>query len=172
MCLSVLAAPAIAAEQDVPALYLQQSRHGTCTLASAAMMVRSLLYRNGVDAWAGATEQDVGRAAWCSDGLIWSWTYSIDGNTVAVAHDSLSGISAGALEDLLSWYPEGIVLYCGNLPHAVFLTDCQDGVFYCADPITAVRTTLEDSYLGTYGSQEDILRHVTAYWYVASYSLA
>ena len=81
---------------------------------------------------------------------------------------TMCGVTAEELTEWLYECPEGIVLYCGWLPHAVFLTDCTDGVFWCVDPAYGTRMTLADSYLGSYGDQEAILRNVTACWYIAN----
>jgi uncharacterized protein YgiM (DUF1202 family) len=74
---------------------------------------------------------------------------------------------------LLQAHPEGIVLYCGKVPHAVYLIRYQNGVFYCADTVkgfSGKQITLKASWLGAqYGSQAAILKNVTAYWYVEDY---
>ena len=72
---------------------------------------------------------------------------------------------------LLEEHPEGIVLYCGRLPHAVFLTDYADGMFYVADPAPYYaegRIPLTEGWIGKcYGHDLDkILSSVTAYWSV------
>ena len=170
LSLALLAAPALAAELP-DSLYLVQSRRGTCTLASAAMMVRSALYLGGSDNWENATEQDVQNVAWNSAGLVWSWTYVTGDDWVSVEHASVSGMTLEELEDLLYYHPEGIVLYCGNLPHAVFVTESWYGEIWCADPIYGYLSTLADSYLGSYGGQDSILANVTAYWVVADWSI-
>ena len=147
-------------------LYLQQDWRGTCTLCSATMMLRGWLYRHGSDAWQEVWESDVRQTAWCSEGLYWNWSYTVDGYEMRVAHASVSGISADTLEALLEEHPEGIALYCGRYPHAVFITDVTDGVVYCADPSGDGRTPIDESILNAYGGQSAILRNVTAYWYI------
>lgn len=172
LCFSVLCVPALAEDDGLAPypdeLYLQQSRHGTCTLCSAAMMLRARLYLDGSEDALTLTEQDVASSAWCSDGLYWSWSYTVGDITMHVSHTSVGGVTPDELQSMLAIRPEGVVLYCGYQPHAVFLTDCVDGVFYCADPVTAERTPLADSTLGSLGTQEDILRNVTAFWYIES----
>lgn len=155
-------------------LYLTQAGKSTCTLCSAAMMLRARMYLSGSSAWSSITEAKIKSTAW-SSGLKWSWTYSISGCKMTVAHTTVSGISVSALKSLLAKHPEGVVLYCGNLPHAVFLTGYSGNTFYCADTISGYsgsNRTLVSSYLGKqYGSQANVLSHVTAYWYVSSYSI-
>ena len=85
-----------------------------------------------------------------------------------MGHTDLCGISAEALKALLDEHPEGVVFYCGGVPHAVLLTDYEDDTFYCADPApycSGSRVPLADSWLGyRLGSQDTILRCATAYW--------
>ena len=158
-------------------VYLTQAGKTTCTLCSTAMMMRARMYLSGNTKWAHVTESGIKSAAWIDGtGLRWNFTYQIDGNTMTVSNQGLSGISASKLKAVLDEHPEGIVLYCGNLPHAVFLTDYEGDIFYCADPYSGysgVRIPLDASWLGDmYGSQATILKRVTAYWYVSSYSIA
>ena len=92
-------------------------------------------------------------------------------------HADTSGISVASLKSLIDAHPEGIVLYCGDLPHAVFVSDYDGNTFYCGDPsepYSGVRRTLSSSLLGyKYAySQEKILNNVTAYWYVSGYNIA
>ena len=158
-------------------IYLCQETSYTCTLSSAAMMMRGRMYLSGNSLWTSITESSISSVAWApGSGLYWSFDYSIGGNSISVRHTSTSGISASALKSLLDSHPEGIELYCGNLPHAVYLTDYEGDTFYCADPnpsYSGIRRTLASSSLGVkYGSQSNVLNNVTAYWYVASYSIA
>lgn len=173
LCLSCLCLPALAAgESPYPEdLYLQQNRRGTCTLCAATMMLRARLYQEESDAALTLTENDVANSAWCSEGLIWTWSHTAGGYTMHVAHASVGGLTADALNAILAEHPEGIVLYCGHQPHAVFVTNFEDGVFYCADPATGEWTPLADSVL-SYSGQDAILRSVTAYWYIDSITAA
>lgn len=168
LCISACGVPALAADGGPypDELYLTQSRGGRCTLCAAAMMIRARLYLEDSGAALDVTEQDLAGSAWCSDGLYWSFTYTADGLTMSVAHASVSGMSAAALRALLDEHPEGVVLYCGYWPHAVFVTDWDGGVFYCGEPAAGERCALADSVLGSCGSQSDILKNVTAYWYI------
>ena len=70
---------------------------------------------------------------------------------------------------MLDEHPEGIEFYCGNVPHAVFLTDYEGDTFYCADPApynSCRRIPLADSWNGYRlgGTQDAVLRNATAYW--------
>ena len=55
--------------------YFKQSRGGTCTLASAAMMLRRRAYLDGLDGWVDVTENSIKSTAW-SGGLSRSFTYN------------------------------------------------------------------------------------------------
>ena len=167
------ALPAFAAEEEThwypDSIVLQQSRRGTCTLCSSAMMVRARLYNDNFLDWDSADEESVSHYAWCSAGLLWSWSYPTADGDLTVAHASVSGLSVEDLEDILEDHPEGIALYCGHQPHAVYVTNVEHGTVYCADPATGEWTPLTDSVLN-YGGQDAILQNVTAYWYIDSVS--
>ena len=156
-------------------IYTAQEGSTTCTLASATMMLRARFYKSNNDTWRSITESGIREIAWIGGKLRHSWTYKNNNDSISVSHNTTSGISINSLKSLLNNHPEGIVLYCGNLPHAVFLTDYEGDTFYCADPIQSYsgkRITLSSSYLGKkYGSQASILSQVTAYWYVSSYTI-
>ena len=155
-------------------LYIQQATNYTCTLASATMMLRARTYLSGNDNWSTITESAVQSVAWGS-GLKWSFTYAATNISITTAHASVSGISISSLKGLINSHPEGIVLYCGNYPHAVFVTDYEGDTFYCADPAAGYsgnRRKLSSSSLASkYSSQSSILSNVTAYWYVSSYNI-
>lgn len=150
-------------------IYLTQQGKTTCTLSSAAMMLRARKYLSG-KSYSSITESSIKSTAWSNGvGLKYSWTYS----GVSVSHKNVSGMSISSLKSLLNSHPEGIVLYCGKLPHAVFITDYSGDTFYCADPISSYsgkRIKLSASYLGKmYSNQSGVLKNVTAYWYVSKY---
>ncbi len=105
---------------------------GTCTLASAAMMLRRRAYFDGRTDWVDVTENSVRSTAW-SNGLAHSFTY----REMQVAYATLPSNNqekTQLLIQLLAQHPEGIVLYDRTQPHAVLLTDYTNGVFYCSDP--------------------------------------
>lgn len=121
---------------DRPEVYQKQNQRGTCTLSSAAMMLRRAAIYDGNENWSDIKESTVRKTAWAG-GLKWNFTYG----GMSVKHGSLPGGSANKnrLKTLLSQHPEGIVLYDKTVPHAVLLTDYTDGRFYCADPANCVR---------------------------------
>ena len=184
LCLAVVLAlltvclpmPASATCPDLPdSLYLTQLVSGTCTLSSAAMMLRACLYINENENWGQVTETSLRPTAWMNGvGLRWSFTHRVEGTSISVSHASASGVSISGLKAVLDKHPEGIVLYCGKLPHAVFLMGYEGDIFYCADTVegySGQRIPLTESWLGRkYGTQGNILKNVTAYWYVSDYS--
>lgn len=141
--------------------YFKQSRGGTCTLASAAMMLRRRAYLDGLDGWVDVTENSIKSTAW-SGGLSHSFTY----NAMHVGYATLpSGKAAKteALIQILAEHPEGIVLYDRRQPHAVLLTDYTNGVFYCSDPangVSAGRVPLSSASISISGA--------SCYWYITS----
>lgn len=174
LALSLLPVCIVQASSEVPE-YLTQEGSRTCTLCAATMMLRSCIYISGSDLWQQVSEASVSTTAWTSDGLYWNWNYCVDGNNMSVAQQGLSGITVDGLKAVLDTHPEGVVLYCGGAaPHAVFLTDYEDGTFYCADPAygySGSRIPLEQSLLGArHGDQGSILAAVCAYWYVDSHT--
>ena len=122
---------ALAVDLNVDAgFYFKQSRGGTCTLASAAMMLRRRAYFDGRTDWVDVTENSVRSTAW-SNGLAHSFTY----REMQVAYATLPSNNqekTQLLIQLLAQHPEGIVLYDRTQPHAVLLTDYTNGVFYCS----------------------------------------
>lgn len=157
-------------------LFLQQTTSGMCTLSSTAMMLRARMYLSGNSDWDAITESAIRSDAWYEGvGLRYNFTYTRDGNSMTVSHNTISGISVSGLKSLLNSHPEGIVLHCYDIPHAVLVTDYQGDTFYCADPAptySKTRRTLASSYSGQMlGSQSAVLGAADAYWYVSSYSI-
>ena len=153
---------ALAVDLNVDAgFYFKQSRGGTCTLASAAMMLRRRAYFDGLSSWTDVTENSVRSSAW-ANGLSHSFTY----NEMQVGYATLpSGTQekTQVLIQLLAQHPEGIVLYDRTQPHAVLLTDYTNGVFYCSDPagnISAGRIPLTSSSVS--------IARASCYWYISS----
>ena len=160
--LAVMLPGALAVDMNVDAgFYFKQSRGGTCTLTSAAIMLRLRAYLDGMDNWTDFTENGIRSSAW-SNGLSHSFTYQ----GMHVGYATLpSGTTAKkeALIRILAEHPEGVVLYDRTVPHAVILTDYTDGVFYCSDPagnISAGRVPLSSSMIS--------LSRASCYWYIAS----
>ena len=110
--MAVMLPGALAVDLNVDAgFYFKQSRGGTCTLASAAMMLRRRAFLDGLTDWTDVTENSVRGSAW-SGGLAHSFNY----NAMQVGYATLpSGTEAKkqTLIQLLAEHPEGIVLYDG-----------------------------------------------------------
>ncbi len=140
-------------------VFIKQSRRGTCTLASATMVMRRAAMLNGDENWADITEHAVGSAAWGGCGLGWSFSYA----GISMVHDYVS--STSELITLLENHPEGIVAYDSWKPHAICLTDydAETDTFYCSDPS-------EYCPYGRYDVSEAMisLSNVRAVWYVSS----
>ena len=158
-------------------LYLQQSTYGTCTLTSAAMMIRARMYLSNNNYWTHVTENDVRYYGWLEGaGLYWNWTYTIQDCRVSIKREQVSeGFTIEELKELLDKHPEGIVLYVDSVPHAVFITDYEGDTFYCADPASyysGKRIPLAESYTASrVGDQDAVLANTYSYWYVSSYSI-
>ena len=153
---------ALAVDLNVDAgFYFKQSRGGTCTLASAAMMLRRRAYFDGLSDWTNVTENSVRSTAW-ANGLAHSFTYK----EMQVGYATLpsgTGAKKQTLIQLLAEHPEGIVLYDRSRPHAVLLTDYTDGVFYCSDPAGSVslgRVPISAASISIAGA--------SCYWYITS----
>ena len=99
---------ALAVDLNVDAgFYFKQSRGGTCTLASAAMMLRRRAYFDGRTDWVDVTENSVRSTAW-SNGLAHSFTY----REMQVAYATLPSNhqeKTQLLIQLLAQHPEGRV---------------------------------------------------------------
>lgn len=154
-------------------IYLQQQSSNSCTLAAVTMMIRSYLYQHEIVEWDLVTETSLAEQAWSQEGLLWQWQWSDGENEIAVEHSSLDGLTLEKLAQLLENHPEGILLYCGgDTHHGVLITGCTGQTVFCADPAVGYsgqEITLTDSLLGDrLGSQENILKNTTAYWYIAS----
>lgn len=160
--MAVMLPGALAVDLNVDAgFYFKQSRGGTCTLASAAMMLRRRAFLDGLTDWTDVTENSVRGSAW-SGGLAHSFNY----NAMQVGYATLpSGTEAKkqVLIQLLAEHPEGIVLYDRSRPHAVLLTDYTDGAFYCSDPAGSVslgRVPISAASISIAGA--------SCYWYITS----
>ena len=169
------------AETFPSSLYLRQATSVSCTRAANTMMCRALTYLNSNDNWSRITEDDLTNCGAWSDyyGMSWSYTLSKPGDgiqSISVSENAVSGLSLAAVKGMLDAHPEGFVMYCGRLPHAIFITDYVGDTIYCSDPgwgYSGDRRPLTGSYFGTcYGSQANILANVTAYWYVAGYDIS
>ncbi len=150
-------------------VFLKQQTSYTCTLASAAMMLRRRAILNGNSNWDSITESAMRSTAWIENqGLRGSFSYA----GMNVTQVSLSGDKKSQLISVLNAHPEGIEVY--NKSHAVLITDYTDGTFYCGDPsyasyIPKSRIPLTSSYLKG-GTQDGIINNLTSYWYITNYS--
>ena len=160
--MAVMLPGALAVDLNVDAgFYFKQSRGGTCTLASAAMMLRRRAFLDGLTDWTDVTENSVRGSAWAG-GLSHSFNY----NAMQVGYSTLPSnneAKKAVLIQLLAEHPEGIVLYDRRQPHAVLLTDYTDGVFYCSDPAGSVssgRVPISAASISIAGA--------SCYWYISS----
>ena len=119
--MAVMLPGALAVDLNVDAgFYFKQSRGGTCTLASAAMMLRRRAFLDGLTDWTDVTENSVRGSAWAG-GLSHSFNY----NAMQVGYSTLPSNNEekkAVLIQLLAEHPEGIVLYDRRQPHAVLPT--------------------------------------------------
>ena len=158
-------------ELNSSGMFLKQQENDTCTLASAAMLLRRSARLLKITDWDKINEAKIKSTAWVEAGLKWSFSYK----GVTVSHASLPGGTKNAekLKELLAKCPEGIVVYNSNQPHAVLMTDESGGVFYVADPANCVpagRIPIEQCYL-TGSGQNKKIEKLTHYWYVTSPSI-
>lgn len=163
LCLMFAAVPAAFAEdlRSIDEFYAKQQTSSTCTLASAAMMMRRRAYLDGLDNWDSITESSLRRVAWSYVGL--SHDFSMLGIEVQHAYFDKTESVEDQLISLLREHPEGIVVYNRSVPHAILVTDYTGGVFYCADPSTAApsgRIPVSSATISISGA--------ASYWFVAS----
>ena len=117
--MAVMLPGALAVDLNVDAgFYFKQSRGGTCTLASAAMMLRRRAFLDGLTDWTDVTENSVRGSAWAG-GLSHSFNY----NAMQVGYSTLPSNNEekkAVLIQLLAEHPEGIVLYDRTHREALF----------------------------------------------------
>ena len=160
-------------ELNRPNVFLKQQTSVTCTLASAAMLMRRTAICAGMESWAEITEENIRPVAWTNGvGLRWNFTYS----NITIGHGYFAGDdNKTELLNLLEQYPQGLVIYnAGNedQTHAVFLCDYDEfnDIFYVADPamgspegrIPLIESTIKGE------TQEDQINNLDAFWYVVS----
>lgn len=163
-CLLFTMAPAAYAATDlrsVDGLYAKQQTASTCTLASAAMMMRRRAYLDGVEDWASITEGSLRRVAWSYVGL--SHEFTMQGITVQHGDFESDTSVENQLMELLKQHPEGIVVYDRRVPHAILVTDYTDGQFYCSDPSSVVAEGRIPASQATIS-----ISKAQYYWYVAA----
>ena len=147
-------------------VFLKQQGSSTCTLVSAAMMMRRYAMLRGDADWSSITEASLKPTAWVSgQGLKLSFSYK----DISVTYGTLPANSSNTstLINLLAAHPEGVALYrhvSKDYQHAVLLTDYTDGTFYCAEPLSSRgygRIPISEAYCVT-------ITGATQYWYVTS----
>lgn len=147
---------------DEPQVFIKQTRSsGTCTLASAAMMLRRAAILSGDADWAQTDEASCRSAFW-RGGLPYKFSYG----DFSVDHAWLPGGEANreVLARVLEQHPEGVVILSYSAHHGVLLTDYTDGVFYCCDPAPSVpagRMPIDQAW----GTRVENSR---AYWYITT----
>lgn len=155
-------------------VFLKQETSVTCTLSSAAMMMRRTAIIAGFSDWAEITEQSIRETAWI-EGLGLRWDYTYFDMTVGHGYYPEDSDHKLFMLDLLERYPQGVVVYnTGNQgqSHAVFLCDYNEAedMFYVADPASSAgggRIPLtESTILGE--TQEEQLANLSAFWYVST----
>lgn len=145
-------------------MFFKQNTSSTCTLSSAAMLVRRAALLSGNSNWTAVTENNLKSTAWLSGtGLYNSFSYA----GINVSSAKISSNRTQTMINLLSQHPEGIVIYDYGKPHAILLTDYTNGTFYCADPSSAApagRIPISQATI--------TLESMDKYWYVASPKLS
>lgn len=155
-------------------VFLKQQTSVTCTLSSAAMMMRRTAMIAGFADWCEITEDSIRETAWI-DGLGLRWDYTYFDMTVGHGYYPEECDHKLFMIDLLERYPQGVVVYnTGNegQSHAVFLCDYdeKEDVFYVADPASGVplgRIPLTESTI-VGETQEEQLANFSAFWYIST----
>lgn len=184
MVVMLLPVTAEAVSVDDSSVFLCQEEKYSCTLAAVTVMLRRCAILRGDSNWSSITESAVRPYGWYEEGQRASFTYS--GMTVNwIRYFTGDYIEKrNKLISMLIQHPEGVVVYCRNLPsekvkmHAVVLTDYTNGIFYCADPDSRIvnrrdRRPLVRSLLGDCiktTNQDSILEYIDTIWYVSNFS--
>ena len=154
-------------------VFLKQNTSVTCTLASAAMILRRTAIAAGYNDWEQITEENIRNVGWV-DGIGLLWNFSCYNMTIG--HGYFSGTdNKMSMIDLLEKYPQGVVIYNGGnsgQSHAVVLTDYDEksDTFYAADPASSApsgRIKLTESTIKG-ETQDEQIDNLTSYWYVSS----
>lgn len=159
-------------------VFLKQQTSITCTLASAAMLMRRTAICSEYDDWENITEENIRQIAWIEGtGLRWNYTcYNI---TIGHGYFSAEVDNKEELLKLLELNPQGVVIYNGGMngqSHAVLLCDYNKkyDTFYVADPAQNAPSgripLIESTIVGE--TQDEQIENLTAYWYVVSPSVS
>ncbi len=180
LCLLIGSTPtAFATSINDSTMFFKQSTSTTCTLASAAMMLRRRAFVDGISDWSSITEANLKGTAW-SGGLRNSFSYK----GMSVKNQGLISAGYNTVQkkkdyfiSLLSNHPEGIVAYNiknGGQYHAVLMTDydASSGTFYCADPSSkAGKGRIKFGSSSIYGSGQDgKFGSINSIWYISNKS--
>lgn len=149
-------------------IYIEQSQKHTCTLISAAMMLRNYAFQYGNE-YDAITADAVAKVCWSSYGL----AHNFEFGGVEVTHNAdISGAKDKQeylIEQLIE-HPEGIVIYNAKQPHAVFLFAyrADTDVFFCADTTgsnSMQMITLDETLLKG-ESQQAKIDGITKIWHI------
>ncbi len=154
-------------------LYLKQNTTYTCTLASAAMMLRQKAYLGGYSWWT-ITENSIKGNAWINNAGLKN-TFSTNGVTVTkVTITGSASQKKSQITNLLNKHPEGLVLYTvnGSKAHAVWLKSISGGTFRVVDPASGYsgcvrnwNTSYSNVVAGS-SNQNTMLSRNTYVWYI------
>ena len=172
--LLALGAPAVAegmyyGSHPADDIYQTQTIPHTCTLIAATMMLRNYSYQHG-SPYEQVTETGVGRFAW-TKGWGLQRDFSIGQVTVTQNADIGSCVDKKAyLINVLTYHPEGVVIYDTGAPHAIWLFgyDEDSDTFYCADTINSKgghAIPLEESIIKG-KTQQDKVNNIDKIWYI------
>lgn len=159
-------------------VFLKQQTSITCTLASAAMLMRRTAICSEFDDWENITETNIREIAWIEGtGLRWNYTsYNI---TIGHGYFSAEVDNKDELLKLLEQNPQGVVIYNGGMngqSHAVLLCDYNKkyDTFYVSDPAQNAPSgripLIESTIVGE--TQDEQIENLTAYWYAVSPSVS
>lgn len=150
-------------------IYQTQTIPHTCTLIAATMMLRNYSYQHG-SPYEQVTETGVSRFAW-TNGWGLQRDFTIGQVTVTQNADIGNCIDKKAyLINVLTYHPEGVVIYDTGAPHAIWLFgyDQDTDTFYCADTITRTggrAITLSESIIQG-KTQQDKVNTIDKIWYI------
>ena len=154
-------------------VFLKQKTPVTCTLASAAMLMRRTAICSDYADWEYITEENIRETAWI-DGLGLRWNFTCF--NITIGHGYFSGTNnKNEILNLLESNPHGFVIYntgSEGQSHAVLLCDYDEknDIFYVADPASNApegRIPLSESTI-VGETQDDQIENISAYWYIVS----
>ena len=151
-------------------VYMTQSIAHTCTLIACTMMLRNYSCQRG-SPYLQVTDTAVGHYAWTKQyGL--SHNFTIGQVSVTCNEDIRNCKDKKAyLINVLTYHPEGVVIYDTGAPHAIYLFgyDRERDIFYCADTVNSCGgrpIRLENSIIRG-DDQEAKIGTIDKIWYVA-----